>query len=81
MEATMQAFEDIQIVSLELFDAAFPVAPHDEADVKRRFMTLFVAGRGQRGGSGNVSKATNAQGEAFALKRLKDANQAGSAIF
>ena len=34
--------QDIQLVDLELFDAAFPVAPGTEDDVRRRFMTLFA---------------------------------------
>ena len=71
---------DISILDLELFDAAFAVAPGQEDATRRRFMTLFVhEGYTRRGGSADVCKATNAQGEAFALKRLHAAkSQSGS---
>ena len=59
------------IISLELFDAAFPVPPGSEDETKRRFMTLFQSDDVvKRGGSAGVSKVTNAQGETFALKQL-----------
>ena len=63
--------EDITLLDLELFDAAFAIAPGGEDDAKRRFMTLFVQGGRRWGGSANVSKATNAQGETFAVKQLR----------
>ena len=71
---------DITILDLELFDAAFAVAPGQEDATRRRFMTLFVhEGHTRRGGSADVCKATNAMGETFALKRLHSATGAGSA--
>ena len=67
---------DMQILDLELFDAAFAVAPGKEDEVKRRFMTLLVHVEGRhRGGTAEVCRATNAQGEVFALKRLRAASQ------
>lgn len=63
--------EDIEVVELELFDAAEPIAPGAEDEARRRFMTLFAhAESGRRGGSADVVLATNAQGEHFAMKRL-----------
>ena len=71
----MPAFADtLQIVDLELFDAAFAVAPGDEDDIKRRFMTLFSHETGmRRGGSAEVCLVSNTRGERFALKRLHTA--------
>ena len=70
---------DITILDLELFDAAFAVAPGQEDATRRRFMTLFVhEGHTRRGGSADVCKATNAMGETFALKRLHAATGADS---
>ena len=68
----MPTFTDsLQIVDLELFDAAFAIAPGDEDEVKRRFMTLFAHETGmRRGGSAEVCLVSNARGERFALKRL-----------
>lgn len=68
----MPTFTDsLQIVDLELFDAAFAIAPGDEDEVKRRFMTLFAHETGMRcGGSAEVCLVSNARGERFALKRL-----------
>lgn len=66
---------DITILDLELFDAAFAIAPGQEDATRRRFMTLFVhEGHTRRGGSADVCKATNAMGETFALKRLHAAS-------
>ena len=63
---------DIEILSLDVFDAAFLVAPGEEEAVRRRFMTLFVQSDGtRRGGSAEVLKASNADGEAFAVKRMR----------
>ena len=62
--------EDIRIVTLELFDAAFPVAPDEEERTKQRFMTLFQHEEGsRRGGGSSVHMVTNLFGETFALKR------------
>lgn len=71
--ASMNIFhEDMQIVELELFDAAFAVSPDDEDDVRRRFMTLIAAPSSrQRGGSSEILRVTNVMGERFALKRLR----------
>ena len=79
--AGMTEFTDsiITIVNLELFDAAFAVAPGTEDDVIRRFMTLFVyEDERRRGGSADVCLATNTLGETFALKRLRVARESGS---
>lgn len=69
----MISFDDtLQIVSLELFDAAFPVSRENEDEVRQRFMTLFAHDEGRhRGGSAEVRKVTNVLGETFALKRLR----------
>lgn len=67
----MEFSSDIRLINLELFDAAFPIAPDEGDAVQRRFMTLFAQDAGaRRGGSGEVLKVSNAQGETFALKRL-----------
>ena len=68
----MLTFDDtLRLVDLELFDAAFAVAPSDEEDVRRRFMTLFASESARhRGGSADVCRATNIAGEEFALKEL-----------
>ena len=72
--------QDIRILDLELFDAAFAVTPGTEEQTKRRFMTLFLQeGSGHRGGSANVYQATNAMGEALAVKMLHPALSSGSA--
>ena len=69
----------MQLVELELFDAAFVVSPDAEDDVRRRFMTLFSApSTRRRGGSSELVRATNVLGEQFALKRLRVATANGS---
>ena len=68
----MEFSEDIQVLSLTLFDAAFPVAPEMEEEVKRRFMTLFAhSGSMRRGGSAQIVQASNMFGETFAVKQLR----------
>ena len=69
----MTTFTDsLQLIDLELFDAAFAITPGTENEVKRRFMTLFAHEDGQhRGGSAEVCRVTNTRGETFALKRLR----------
>jgi hypothetical protein len=77
----METFSDnMQLIGLELFDAAFAVPPGTEDDVKRRFMTLFVhESDRRRGGSAEVLRASNMLGESFALKRLHlDKRDAGA---
>ncbi|MDO4532375.1 MAG: WG repeat-containing protein [Coriobacteriia bacterium] len=75
-----QFTQDIRILDLELFDAAFAVTPGTEDAAKRRFMTLFLQeDSGHRGGSANVYKATNVMGEAFAVKMLHPATSSGTA--
>lgn len=65
--------EELEIIELEQFDTAFAVSADQSAAVKRRFMTLFVDSNQTRlyGSSGTVSKASNAHGEVFAIKRLR----------
>lgn len=76
----MEYLEDIEIVGLELFDAAFLVEPGNDDAVKRRFMTLFAQGsRTLRGGSAEVLRVTNAAGEVFAVKRLRRTGLSGGA--
>ena len=76
----MEFSGDIQLINLELFDAAFPVAPGEDGTIQRRFMTLFAQdARIHRGSGGEVLKVSNAQGETFALKRLTVAKIEGMA--
>lgn len=65
--------EELDIIELERFDTAFAVSKSLDTETKRRFMTLFVSTGETRlyGSSGTVSKAYNAKGELFALKRLR----------
>ena len=63
---------DMQIIELDSFEAAFPVRPEGEEEVKRRFMTLFAQAQTpvHLGGTSFVHRVFSYTGEPFALKRL-----------
>ena len=59
--------------SVSTFDTAVAVDPSAEDDAKRRFMTLILQTAYHDGGNiGHVLRATNTNGEVFAVKLLKD---------
>lgn len=70
--------DELEIIELINFDTAFAVSESRAAETKRRFMTMFVSISQTRlaGSSGMVSKAYNAKGEVFAIKRLIPDNTA-----
>lgn len=63
----------LELLELDSFDTAFAVSAGRRAEVRRRFMTLFVDAGASRayGSSGYVCKAFNSMGETFAVKRLR----------
>lgn len=70
----------LRVVHVDHFEAAVPLADHEQAAYRRRFCTLFVDDeRTRAGGLGRVMFAQNAMGEALALKTmLPAANDAPS---
>lgn len=62
-----------QIIEIDEFEVAFPVASSEREEVMRRFSTLLLDTTVPRsyGSNGIVSKAHNVFGEAFAVKRLR----------
>ena len=61
----------LRVVRIEQFEAAVPLADHEQATYRRRFCTLFVDDeRTRTGGLGRVMFAQNAMGEALALKTM-----------
>lgn len=61
----------LRVVHVDHFEAAVPLADHEQAAYRRRFCTLFVDDeRTRTGGLGRVMFAQNAMGEALALKTM-----------
>ena len=62
-----------QLIEFSTFDTAFAVAPSDEDQTRRRYMTLLVDGQvaPRRGASSTVYRVSNTECAAFALKVLK----------
>ena len=72
MDTTDSAYGD-KLIRLDTFDTAVAVDPSAEDDAKRRFMTLILQAAYHDGGNiGHVLRATNTNGEVFAVKLLKD---------
>ena len=72
MDTTDSAYGD-KLIRLDTFDTAVAVDPSAEDDAKRRFMTLILQTAYHDGGNiGHVLRATNTNGEVFAVKLLKD---------
>lgn len=64
-------YRSMRLVRLEGFEEAVALAKDERDAYRRRFTTLFIEdGRERRGGFGRVTHATNARGEALALKSL-----------
>lgn len=68
----MDFHTDMRIVELDSFEAAVPVRPDEEDEVKRTYMTLFTheSGFARLGGMSYVFKAYSHTGKEFAVKRL-----------
>ena len=62
-----------QLIEFSTFDTAFAVAPSDEDQTRRRYMTLLVDAQyaPRRGASSTVYRVSNTECAAFALKVLK----------
>lgn len=62
-----------EIIEIDEFEPAFPVASSQRDEVMRRFSTLFLEKSHPRhyGSNGVVNKARNVYGEVFAVKRLR----------
>lgn len=62
-----------QLIEFSTFDTAFAVAPSDEDQTRRRYMTLLVDGQvaPRRGASSIVYRVSNTECTPFALKVLK----------
>lgn len=62
-----------EIIEIDEFEPAFPVASSERDEALRRFSTLFLDKSHPRryGSNGVVNKAQNAFGEIFAVKRLR----------
>lgn len=72
MDPTDNAYGD-KLIRLDTFDTAVAVDPSAEDDAKRRFMTLILqTAHRSNGNIGHVLRATNTNGEIFAVKLLKD---------
>lgn len=72
MDTTNAAYGD-KLIRLDTFDTAVAVDPSAEDDAKRRFMTLILQTAHRSDGNiGHVLRATNTNGEIFAVKLLKD---------
>ena len=72
MDPTDNAYGD-KLIRLDTFDTAVAVDPSAEDDAKRRFMTLILqTAHCSNGNIGHVLRATNTNGEIFAVKLLKD---------
>ena len=72
MDPTDNAYGD-KLIRLDTFDTAVAVEPSAEDDAKRRFMTLILqTAHCSNGNIGHVLRATNTNGEIFAVKLLKD---------
>ena len=72
MDTTDSAYGD-KLIRLDTFDTAVAVDPSAEDDAKRRFMTLILqTAHRSNGNIGHVLRATNTNGEVFAVKLLAD---------
>ena len=69
----MDIVDGNKLIRLDTFDTAVAVDPSAEDDAKRRFMTLILQTTHRSDGNiGHVLRATNTNGEIFAVKLLKD---------